>query len=52
MKQASRESGNSSRGVRTGSRSILRRDRLWTSVSGPLGNWELGCLGGGGNSPA
>ena len=39
-KQALRGSENPSRGGRRRSRSILRRDQLWNSVSIPLGDWE------------
>ena len=48
-KQASRGSGNMSRGGRIRSRSILERNRFWTSVSVPLGGQGRGCIGGGGN---
>ena len=41
-----------SRGGRTQSRSILRRYQFWTSVGGPLGGRERGCLRGGGCSLA
>ena len=51
-KQASRVSGNPSRGGRTRSCSILRRDQFWTFVSSPLGTRERGCRGGDGNRPA
>ena len=51
-KQASRGSGNTSRGGRTRSRSIFRGNQFCTSVRVPLGGQERGCLGIGGNSPA
>ena len=45
-------SGKHSQGGIKLSCSILRRNQFWTSVSGPLGGQEQGCIGSGGNSPA
>ena len=48
-KRALRISGPMSQGGRIQSHSILRRDRLWTSVIGLLGRQGCGCFGGGGS---
>ena len=48
-KQVLRRLGPTSRGDRIRLRSILWRDRFWTSVSGLLGGQGCGCLGGGGS---